>query len=84
MSLSRYSVAIEEVRTCKSEQDRLAILVESLAAVLDADDLPRLELRTRAEEIFESRLRKLVKLCQEEDALLAELEELRKDPENLK
>jgi hypothetical protein len=77
--LSSYALKIEDLNTNKSEQDRLAPLIEALATALGG-----VSSGTEIKNLFESKVVELLALCKKEYVLLAELEELRKDPENLR
>ena len=85
-TISPYSCAIEDLHTCKSNQDRLAALVEALATVLGCGSAEKFheELNQRVVTILACKTEELLRQCEEEYKLLDELAHLRQNPENLK
>jgi hypothetical protein len=85
-TISPYSCAIEDLHTCKSNQDRLAALVEALATVLGCGSAEKFQedLNQRVEALLVRKTEELLQQCQEEYKLLDELAHLRQNPENLK
>lgn len=76
--IGQYALLIEDLRTNKSEQDRLAVLVGALASVFQLTHIPT------CRTLLERKAAQLRLLCDEEDKILLQLAELRKDPKNLK
>jgi hypothetical protein len=72
--LTEYSLKTEDKNANRAEQDRLAALVGSLAAAIPVLGSPP---DGAAMRLLETKVQKLVELCEEEDVLQARLAELR-------
>jgi hypothetical protein len=81
---SSYAIKIENLRTCKSEQDRLATIVEALATAQGVSKNFEVDFDRRLVALLDRKIEELMRECEEEYKLLDELEKLRQDPENLK
>jgi hypothetical protein len=79
-----YAIKLEDLRVCKSEQDRLAVLVEALATAQGVSKNFEVDFDRRLVALLDRKLAELMRACEDEYKLLDELSKLRQDPENLK
>lgn len=79
-----YAIKLEDLRVCKSEQDRLATIVEALATAQGVYKNFEVDFHRRLVALLDRKIEELMRKCEEEYKLLDELAKLRQDPENLK